>query len=355
MSTEQEIEERKKLELFYARAAGFYPAALKTHPLSEVAPVTINYSHGQKTEQEFRRDLFLYSALSAASEAGPKVESDSYKGDGSTGGLIIFPDCTPSGPFVGRGKPGTYHGTPHPWSISDLPPGFHYTGRTELPTPHNIPGGYMSFEALKKNGVNPFLAESLIEGSIRAFGNPADPRTRFVVVPQCGCRDCASKHGEGKAIDFQILDRFTGKLVGGTNDIMQNAFNNPYTFRMFEAVVQGAYQHALLKYGQEAANHLTSGLYFHAMQGGFDNMHISLDEGYKGSDGRYTNRYGSILTGLNNDAGKYIKDMIAGVNGVPSAGMGNPYTWVSEFHPDYHKPEQQVAQTQVVPASAPLL
>lgn len=232
------------------------------------------------------------------------------------------------------------------WSPNDPPDNPNYVPDKKTPVSQlKVPGGNLSYETLVRTGTKPFLAEALFEGAKLAFGDPSNENTRYVVVAQGGCRECGTKHayGVGEAIDYQIWDRQTGKLVGGTDDIMKNAFNNPSTFRMFEAVMQGAYKYMLTKYGEEYAKNLTSGLYFHAIQGGFDNMHISWQEGGKDNTGQSINRYGSVPSGLNNGQGEYIKGLIRQAGALESRPMNDPRnsvngdlkTWVSEFHPDY--------------------
>lgn len=192
-------------------------------------------------------------------------------------------------------------------------------------------GPNLSENQLVRGGVNPVLAKAQFEGAKLAFGDPSDPKTRYVLQAHGGFAARAMKHGQGLAIDAQIFDRKTGKFVGGNEkpDIMSNAYDNPKSFRYFEAMHQGAYKYLYDKYGKQTADQLSSGLYFSAVQGsrgdgfGVDNMHLSMREGQ---------RHGRIATGLTNEQ---IKAWIARHGGLPSRAMGDPAKWQSEFHPDY--------------------
>jgi hypothetical protein len=146
-------------------------------------------------------------------------------------------------------------------------------------------------EGMKKGGVNPLLVESMTEGAKKAFGDPNDPKTRYVLSTGggggagIGTRGDGSKHDQGKAVDLQIFDRQTGKFVGqdktGSQDIMKNAFGNRDTYAIYDALHRSRYDYVKEKYGENAASRMSSGTRFWAKQGGIDQMHASMDEGGK--------------------------------------------------------------------------
>jgi len=184
------------------------------------------------------------------------------------------------------------------------------------------PGPNLSFDNLIRQGVNRQLVEAIFEGAKIAFGDPNDPNTRYVVQPQGGMRPAAMLHSVGRAVDLQIFDRFLGQFVGGTRDIMDNAYDNPHTYRTYEVLAQGSYKYLHTKYGLNVANQLSSGLYFTAIQGkrkgglGVDNMHMSLGEGQG---------LGRIYTGAN----PFVQGWLKKHNAMPSVPMGNVAHWKS--------------------------
>ncbi len=184
------------------------------------------------------------------------------------------------------------------------------------------PGPNLSADNLLRQGVNRQLVEAIFEGAKIAFGDPNDPLTRYVVQPQGGMRPGAMLHSVGRAVDLQIFDRLTGKFVGGTHDIMDNAYDNPHTYRTYEVLAQGSYKYLHTKYGVNVANQLSSGLYFTAIQGkrkgglGVDNMHMSLGEGQG---------LGRIYTGAN----PFVQGWLKKHNAQPSVPMGNVAQWKS--------------------------
>lgn len=194
----------------------------------------------------------------------------------------------------------------------------------------------MTREQLVQQNIDPLLVEAVFEGTKTAFGDPNDPRTRYVVQINNARRqpNGSSRHGIGAAVDVQIFDRETGKFVGGHmggDSIFKNALGNAETFRHYEIWNQGMYKYIHDKYGKEAADKLTSGLYFNAMQtqgkeNRWDNMHISIGEGQS---------LGSIRGG----AGEHVQRLLKKNNAEASQPMGDISKWTSPLHPDQLNPE----------------
>lgn len=194
----------------------------------------------------------------------------------------------------------------------------------------------MTREQLVQQNIDPLLVEAVFEGTKTAFGDPNDPRTRYVVQVNNARRqpNGSSRHGIGAAVDVQIYDRETGKFVGGHmggDSIFKNALGNAETFRHYEIWNQGMYKYIHDKYGKEAADKLTSGLYFNAMQtqgkeNRWDNMHISIGEGQS---------LGTIRGG----AGEHVQRLLKKNNAEASQPMGDISKWTSPLHPDQLNPE----------------
>lgn len=145
-------------------------------------------------------------------------------------------------------------------------------------------GANISAERMAKSGVNSTLVESIMGGGTKAFGDPNDPNTRYVVQMQGGIRQQSSgKHGQGKAVDLQIYDRKLGTFVGGDarGDIMKNAFSNPDTYKLYDHYHRQRYEYIKEKYGEDVAKRLSAGTRFGRSieGGGADEMHASIDEG----------------------------------------------------------------------------
>jgi len=175
-------------------------------------------------------------------------------------------------------------------------------------------------------GLKPELAKSLMEGSKIAFGDPSDPKTRYVVTTGGGGgvglgRPGGSFHNKGLAIDVQIYDRQTKSFIGGSGDIMKNAFGNPQTYRQYEVLAQAQYQYNLKTYGKsEADKYSWGGRFGSSMQGtGPDEMHYSYGEG---------GNLGPITGPVANKQGGAV--MLA--RGAKSEGMGSdPSAWQSPY------------------------
>jgi hypothetical protein len=185
------------------------------------------------------------------------------------------------------------------------------------------------------SGVEPRLIEAIQEGGKRAFGDPNDPNTRYIVRPEGGYRvDPGSFHNRYKAVDLQIFDRQTGQFVGGAggiDSIMKNAFGNPSTYRTYEALAQGGYQYLYEKYGPDVAKILSwGGRFGRSRQGtGPDEMHYSWGEG--GSLGPIWEQ----AHGMRGSTGT-ITDWLAGAGAAPSRSMGaNIPGWKSELNTQF--------------------
>jgi len=209
----------------------------------------------------------------------------------------------------------------------------------------SVKGWHSSLSQLKR--VNPLLAEGLRGGAIKAFGDPNDPwdsasqtGTRYelrISNTTSSDRPRSSKHStsQRKAADVQLFDRETGKYIGGSNDIMQNAYGNPHTYKKFQALARGYREHLIENYGEETANRASWGGNFFARQGkvggaakynthGFDQMHFSLDEG---------GRQGTIAGG----AGPLIQADLRKHGVEPTGPMGDdwksPYLYPQNIDP----------------------
>jgi hypothetical protein len=195
---------------------------------------------------------------------------------------------------------------------------------------------------LQLHGLKEDQAEAMREGAKIAFGDPASPNTRYVI--STGGPDKASEggvgadashqktpsmHNQGKAVDVQIWDRQQGKFVGGSMDIDSNAFGNPKTYRHFESLAQGVYQHVLNTKGKEEADQYSwGGRFGHSFQSkpghmGPDEMHYS--KGEEESLRKVTEPASGAMG--NSTFQKLIID-----KGGMTKGMGtNPSTWRSDY------------------------
>lgn len=188
-------------------------------------------------------------------------------------------------------------------------------------------------EGMKRAGGNPLLIESMTEGAKRAFGDPNDKNTRYVLSTGgggglgIGSRAGPSFHNDGRATDLQIFDRKTGKFVGqdktGSQSIMKNAFGNKETFAIYDAFHRSRYDHVKEKYGEAAANRITSGSRFTAKQGHVDQMHASVDEGQSlGRLSGASNLNARLSRGP--DAGKTLGEWL-GKENLPTADYATKY------------------------------
>ena len=213
--------------------------------------------------------------------------------------------------------------------------------------PVSIPnrGWHSSFNMLKAQKIDPLLVESVKSGAINAFGDPNDPNTRYEVRINNAHRpgSVGSKHAHRKAIDLQIYDRVEKKFVGGHgNNIMMNAFGNPYTYNIYQALARGGYQHLYSKYGEKVAKRFSHGGNFFARQGiiggaarygglPYDQMHYSLDEG---------GRQGSIVGG----AGSKIQAHLRKYEIEPAGPMGDVLEWKSPYRTQQSQPQTEGSQ-----------
>ena len=153
------------------------------------------------------------------------------------------------------------------------------------------------------NKVDPMLKEGLLQGAVRAFGDPNDPKTRYELRINNAVRPGDSgKHGKGKAADVQIYDRQTKQFVGGSDIFKSGLGANAYGIQ--QALVRGGYQYLYEKYGKKAADRFTWGGNFIAKQfkkrgfAGLDTMHVSLDE---------HGRHGSVAGGPTKEVAEWLK------------------------------------------------
>lgn len=224
-------------------------------------------------------------------------------------------------------------------------------------------GWHSSLRQLKNRNFNPLLAESIKQGAINAFGDPKDKNTRYEIRISNTLRpgNGRSKHNSGRAADLQIWDRKEKKYVGGFgNDIMRNAYGNPHTYNIYQALARGSYQYMHKKYGKETANRLSWGGNFFARQGNvggarlfgglsYDQMHYSIDEpGQKGSRG-------SIVQG----AGREIHGHLRKHGVTPARPMGEDIAaWKSPYKNQTHStitdPRQQLGTTAHLFATSPV-
>lgn len=215
--------------------------------------------------------------------------------------------------------------------------------------PTSIPnrGWHPSFNMLKAQKIDPTLVEAVKAGAINAFGDPNDPNTRYEVRINNAHRpgNVGSKHASRKAIDLQIYDRVEKKFVGGHgSNIMMNAYGNPHTYKIYQALARGGYQHLYSKYGEKVARRFSHGGNFFARQGiiggashygapgGYDHMHYSLDE--KG-------RQGTIVGG----AGPKIQAHLRKYGIEPAGPMGDILQWRSPYKTQQPQTQTEGSQT----------
>jgi hypothetical protein len=208
---------------------------------------------------------------------------------------------------------------------------------------------------LVAGGADELLIKSVSEGAKKAFGDPENKDTRFVVHFANAKREGdprKSRHNVGKATDVQVYDRQENRYLGGGRNIFENFTDNPYSYRAAQALAQARYEW-LKENNPEAARNASWGGHFPSAGGdvqGFykgqakaDTMHHSFGEGGPSPTG-LSGTHGTIGQAVN----KNMQDLIIKQGGMPTRGMddkrniiigadGKP-KWVSEFspeHPDY--------------------